>query len=123
MECKSAIEAAGGDKAAAFESLLHAAREFVNVDRDPAIGQVQCDRLERLAATPAQRIEALLQRSSFEKEAVDALRSVESARSALHRSTRVGDARLVALSHQTLATALLVADRLAEAAQHYERPA
>ncbi|MES2101288.1 MAG: AAA family ATPase [Pseudomonadota bacterium] len=120
MERKSAIEEAGGDTAAAFDSLLHAAQEFVNVDREPAVGQAQCERLERLAATPTQHIEALLQRSSFEKEAVGAARSVESARSALQQSIRLGDARLIALSHQTLATALFVADRLAEAAQHFE---
>lgn len=120
MERKSAIHEAGGDNAAAFESLLLAAQEFVNVDREAELGQSHCARLERLAATPVQRIQALLQRSNFEKEGVDASRAADSAREALRHSQRLGDARLIALSHQMLSTALFLADRLPEAAQHYE---
>ena len=43
-----------------------------------------------------------------------------SARAALQKSVRLGDAALIARSHRSLAIALFFADRLAESAQHYE---
>jgi DNA-binding SARP family transcriptional activator/tetratricopeptide (TPR) repeat protein len=119
MERKSAIHEASGDNAAAFESQLLAAQEFVNVDRTSALGQAHFARLDHLASTPIQRIETLLLRSRFEQE-LDGSRSVDSARDALRQSQRLGDARLIALSHRALSTVLYAADRLPEAAQHYE---
>ena len=106
--------------AAAFESLLRAAGEFINVDRDLAIGLAQCDALDRLASNRTQQIEALLHRSFFEKDSVGASDSMASARAALQKSVRLGDAALIARSHRSLAIALFFADRLAESAQHYE---
>ena len=120
MERKSAIEEAAGDCGAAFGSLLRAAQEFTMVDGSVDIGRAQCERLDRLAQSPAQRIEGWLQRSNFERNDADAHGGVDAARRALHESIRLGDARLVAHSHQALATALYVFDRLGEALPHFE---
>ncbi|MDP2370978.1 ATP-binding protein [Rhodoferax sp.] len=120
LECKSAIEEAAGDLGAAFASLLEAAEDFVNTGSVVADGRAQCDRLDRLAQTPTQRIEAWLQRSNFENQSVDPFRSVEPATLALRESVLLDDPRLVAASHQALAIGLVVTDRLAQAAQHFE---
>ncbi len=120
MERKSAIEEAAGDTDAAFASLMRAAEDFVNVGSLVTTGRAQCDRLDQLARTPAQRIEAWLQRANFEVQSVDPLQSLDPARRALVESERLGDARLLAVSHQALATSLMFTDRLAEAAPHFE---
>jgi DNA-binding SARP family transcriptional activator len=120
MERKSAIEEAAGDTDAAFASLMRAAEDFVNVGSLLTTGRAQCDRLDRLARTPAQRIEAWLQRANFEVQSVDPFQSMDPARHALVESERLGDARLIAVSHQALATSLMFTDRLAEAAPHFE---
>lgn len=120
MERKSAIEEAAGDTDAAFASLMRAAEDFVNVGSLVTTGRAQCDRLDRLAHTPAQRIEAWLQRANFEVQSVDPFQSLEPARRALAQSERLGDARLIAVSQQALATSLMFTDRLAEAAPHFE---
>jgi len=118
LERKSAIEEQLGEPAEAFETLLPAVKEFINVDREGAPGLLLCDRLDRLAGTSVQRIEAWLQRSTHCRSN-DLSGGVEFARRALHESQRIGDARLSALSHQTLGTALFCVDRLTEAVEHF----
>jgi DNA-binding SARP family transcriptional activator len=120
MERKSAILEAAGDRAGAFDALLRAAEEFVNTDRAVAGGEQLSARLLQLAQTPQQRIHALLHRSTFEREVVSAAQAVASAREALAQSTRLGEPALIALSQQSLATALFVDDHLAEAARYFE---
>jgi DNA-binding SARP family transcriptional activator/tetratricopeptide (TPR) repeat protein len=120
LERKSAIEEAAGDREGAFDSQLAAAAMFSQTVRDPAVGLEHCDRLLRLADTPGQLAEALLQRADLLKE-IEPERAAADSAEALRHAVTLGDARLQAVANLSLATALVVLDRLDEAVQHYER--
>ncbi|WP_127999356.1 ATP-binding protein [Piscinibacter defluvii] len=120
LEQRAALEAQRGEAAAAFESALRAARISAGVDHEAASGDARCDRLDALAATPAQAIAAQLWRAHL-AELRDAPESAEAAlREALQRSVGLGDAALIARCRLRLAASLAIQDRLDEAAEHAE---
>ncbi len=115
MEHKSAIEEATGDRAAAFDSLLAATEESVMVDRDGAVLEAHCERLERLAATPAQRVETRLQRGHAYLQRGLVEEALAFDRAALQDSLSTGDAALVARVRRHLGATFTSAGREAEA--------
>jgi len=121
LEEKSRIEQAGGDRTAAFDTLMQAAEIQVTLDQPDGHGLAQCDRLDALADTVALRVRAHTQRANLatmlghhaqaEAIAADALRDALRARV---------DASLVVQCRIHLATALSSQDRAAEALPQFE---
>ncbi len=105
MERKSAIEEAAGHRAEAFDSLAVALAERVEVDSDAATVGAYCDRLAGLASTPAQQVEALLQRAGMHKQLADFSNTLHDSRLALRESIRLADPALTARCHMMLANA------------------
>jgi DNA-binding SARP family transcriptional activator len=105
LERKSALQEAAGDIKAAFESLLQAAAAQVDTLRDPAISDAHCERLLQLAATPQQRVRAMVHYANACNEH-DAVRAVAAAREGLGQAQALRDEQLTALSHLALGRAL-----------------
>ncbi len=120
MERKCGIEEAAGQHEAAFASLLLAAEEFANVDLDFATSQAHCDRLDRLAGTPAQRVEATLQRAHVHQQRGEFQPSQQLAQKALRDAVRLGDARLLAQCHQELGVSFSMLNQAAQALHHIQ---
>ncbi|MBK9572097.1 MAG: AAA family ATPase [Rhodoferax sp.] len=120
LEHKSAIEAALGQREVAFVSLLAAAEEAVNVDLDAATTSAHCERLDQLASTPAQRVEALLQRAHLHQQRGEFELAVQLARPALNDSLGLGDTSLTMRCRRTLSTACCMSDQFEEAASQLE---
>ena len=120
LERKSGIEEAGGQPAAAFASLMLAAEEFVNVDLDAATALAHCDRLERLASTPTQRLEVRLQRAHMHQQRGEHHLSLPIEQAALRDAVRLGDERLLAECHQALGVACAMTNQAAQALQHLQ---
>jgi DNA-binding SARP family transcriptional activator/tetratricopeptide (TPR) repeat protein len=62
---KSELEVATGSRAAAFESQLEANRIGLVFDLDATLALARCDRLDELAATPTQALQATIQRADL----------------------------------------------------------
>ena len=120
LERKSAIEEAAGQTEVAFASLILAAEEFVNVDLDAATAHAHCERLDRLASTPTQRLEATLHRAHMHQQRGESHRALELEQAALRDAVRLGDARLLAACHQMLGVALSMTNQALPALQHLE---
>ncbi len=120
MEHKSRIEEAADDRAAAFDSLLAAAVESVNVDRGRAVTTAHCDGLQRLASTPAQRVEALSQRAHAENLHGQIEQAIVLGQAALRLCLPLGDAALSARVRRQLGGAYALADRGAEALEQLQ---
>ena len=120
LERKSGIEEAAGHTAAAFASLMLAAEEFVNVDLDADTAHAHCDRLERLAGTPSQRLEARLQRAHMHQQRGELHLALPIEQAALRDAVRLGDARLLAECHQALGVACAMTNQAAQALQHLQ---
>ena len=120
MERKSSIEEQAGQVEAAFNSLLSAAEEFVNVDLDATPSSAFCDRLDRLAGTPAHRVEALLQRGHLHQQRGEYPRAESLAQAALRGSMGLGNTGLTVRCRRALSVACIMSDRIGEASQHLE---
>ena len=120
MERKSGIEEQAGQAEAAFNSLLAAAEEFVNVDLDAAVSSAFCDRLDRLAGTPAQRVEAQLQRGHLHQQRGEYPRAESLAQAALRGSIGLGNTALTVRCRRALSVACIMSDRFGEASRHLE---
>lgn len=120
MERKSRIEEQADLAEAAFISLLAAAEEFVNVDLDAAVSSTHCDRLDRLASTPAQRAEALLQRGHLHQQRGEYERAEHLARAALNASVVLSDTALTVRCRRALSVACVMGNRFGEASQQLE---
>ncbi len=120
MEHKSRIEEAADDRAAAFDSLLFAAVESTNIDRGSAVTAAHCDGLDRLASTPAQRVEALSQRAHAEHLHGQIEQAMALGQAALRAGLPLGDAALIARVRRQLGAAYAVADRGAEALEQLQ---
>ncbi len=120
LERKSAIEESAGQTEAAFASLMLAADEFVNVDLDSVTAHAHCDRLDRLAGTPSQRLEARLQRAHMHQQRGEHHLSLPIEQAALRDAVRLGDARLLAECHQALGVACSMTNQAAQALQHLQ---
>jgi DNA-binding SARP family transcriptional activator len=118
LEQKCDIEEAAGQTEAAFASLLGAAEEFVNVDLDAATAHAHCDRLDRLASTPAQRLQSRLQRAHLHQQRGEHRLALPIVQAALRDAVRLGDPRLLAECQQMLGVACSMTDQ-AEQALHY----
>jgi DNA-binding SARP family transcriptional activator len=120
MEAKSAIEAAAGDPAAAFESLYEAAQELRSTDSEFQRGLAQCQQLDALAVTPVQRVKALLERGllhAWVRDSRAAHEVLQRALAELERSA-VHDEALTASVHQGLGVACQQAGRTHDALAH-----
>ncbi len=120
LERKSAIEEAAAQPEAAFASLMLAAEEFVNVDLDSIAALAHCDRLDRLARTPMQRLEARLHRAHMHQQRGEHHLSLPIEQAALRDAVRLGDARLLAECHQALGVACSMTNQAAQALQHLQ---
>ena len=120
LELRARLESEAGDAAAAFESALQAARISAGVDHERASGDERCDRLDQLAATPAQAVAARLWRAHLAELRDDPEGAEPALREALQRAVELGDASLIARCRLRLAAGLAIQDRLAEAAEHAE---
>ncbi|MEO8154464.1 MAG: AAA family ATPase [Rhizobacter sp.] len=120
LERKSGIEESAGQTEAAFASLLLAAEEFVNVDLDAGIAHAHCDRLDRLASTPSQRLEARLQRAHMHQQRGEHHLSLPIEQAGLRDAVRLGDARLLAECHQALGVACSMTNQAAAALEHLQ---
>jgi DNA-binding SARP family transcriptional activator/tetratricopeptide (TPR) repeat protein len=120
LELRARLESEAGEAAAAFESALQAARISAGVDHERASGDDRCDRLDQLAATPAQAVAARLWRAHLAELRDDPEGAEPALREALQRAGELGDAGLIARCRLRLAAGLAIQDRLAEAAEHAE---
>lgn len=121
LDEKGAIEAAAGDRATAFATLMEAAALQVTLDDGGAAVPALYDRLDALADTPAERVQVQVQRSNLatmrgelalaERCAAEALR--DAVRHALPQA-------LVVECREALATALGAQDRAPEAIAQFE---
>ena len=120
LERKSEIEFAAGRAEAAFATLMRAVEEYTNVDSSTEAVFAYCDRLDQLAATPAQRIEALLQRTVVLKQHGDLDGAVQLNESVLAQAVRLGDEALLMRSHMETGSGLIMAERMGEALPHLQ---
>jgi DNA-binding SARP family transcriptional activator/tetratricopeptide (TPR) repeat protein len=120
LERKSEIEEATGQPQAAFASLILAAEEFVNVDLDSLVALAHCDRLDRLARTPQQRLEARLHRAHMHQQRGEPRLALPIEQAALRDAVRLDDARLLATCHQMLGVACSTTNQAAQALHHLQ---
>jgi DNA-binding SARP family transcriptional activator len=120
LERKSAIEETTGRSEAAFDSLILAAEEFVNVDLDSMAALAHCDRLDRLAATPQQRLQARLHRAQMHQQRGEPHLALPLEQAALRDAVRLDDARLLAQCHQMLGVACATMNQAAQALHHLQ---
>jgi DNA-binding SARP family transcriptional activator len=119
---KGHIEAAQGDRAAAFESLMRAAEFAVTLDQEGGSQGLEiCERLDALADGPAQRVRAHTQRANLAIMQGDPALAEATATAALREALRHGVAQSIVIEcrHQ-LATALGILERLPEAIAQFE---
>ena len=120
LKRKSAIEEQGGDLEAAFNTLFNAAEEFISVDRDPVATDAHCQRLERLAQTPAQRIDALLHRGHVLLQSGRPEQAVAPSQAALQHCLQIGDAARTAHARQQLSAIHVMNDDAAQALEQLQ---
>ncbi len=120
LETKSAIEAATGDRATAFESLLAAAQELRSTDADFQRGVAQCDRLDALASTDVQRVRSLLERGLLHTWVREPRQAADILRRALAEleASAIRDEALAAEVHNALGIALQQGGRTHDALTH-----
>jgi len=120
LERKSHIESTGGDAQAAFATLMRAVEEYTNVDSATDTVLAYCDRLDQLAVTPAQQLEARLQRAVVLKQhgAVDT--AVRQNEASLAKAVRLGEETLLMRAHMELGSSLILAERMAQALPHLQ---
>ena len=119
LEAQSELEAAHGQPDAAFDTLLRAAELQVTVDEGDA-GEQQCDRLDALARSAAQRVRARLQRVHRASMRGDLALDEQLGHDTLREALREGvDEALVVQCRHHLAMALVAACR-PEALQQME---
>jgi DNA-binding SARP family transcriptional activator len=120
LERKSEIEEQTGDLQAAFDTLYTAAEEFISVDRDPVATEAHCQRLERLAQTPAQRVDALLHRGHLLLQQGRPEQAVTPTQAALQHCLQVGDAARTAHARQQLSAIYVMSDDPAQALEQLQ---
>jgi DNA-binding SARP family transcriptional activator/tetratricopeptide (TPR) repeat protein len=121
LEEKSRIEEACADRAAAFDTLMRAAEIQVTLEQPDGHGLAQCDRLDALADTAAQRVRAGTQRANLAIMLGHTAQAEAIAAEALRTALRARvDAALVVQCRIHLATALSSQDRAAEALTQFE---
>ncbi|MBX3622622.1 MAG: AAA family ATPase [Rhizobacter sp.] len=109
-----------GRRDEAFQAGLALLDSTMGVDIDAALCTTILDRLDALATTPAQRVEAMVQRSCLahlrgEMDAAEA-----GVKEALREAVRIGDARLMVIARQQLAAVLTFTNRTLESLPHSE---
>lgn len=119
LETKARIEEDAGQLEAAFESLLPAVAERTGVGHAPSDCQAACDRLDRLACTARQRVQAGLMRTG-----VHALggspAGIAIGLATLAAALALGEEQLIMHTHSELAKVYTVADD-STLALHHER--
>lgn len=114
LDLRSAIEQACGLQQAAFKTLLDALEEHRSLSRDGPAGYARCDALDRMAASPEQRIQAWLARAEFQDAHGDGDLGLALARQALDEAQRIGSTEWIRKSQILLAGALHAHRRLPE---------
>ena len=115
------IEAAAGESAAAFESLMRACELVVTIDTQGALGPALCDQMEALAQAPERRVRVLTQRAVLAITRGDAAVAAAAASAGLQIALCHGVAAPVVFECRSqLATALGVLDRLQESIAQFE---
>jgi len=118
LQTKSAIEAAAGQREAAFTSFHGAAEQTIEVAGDPAEGAALCDRLDGLASTPEQALRALLLRATMHCHASQSDAAVTHGERALALAESMGHVRLAMQCHRVLADAHSLASQYVQGMQH-----
>ncbi|WP_374568315.1 AAA family ATPase [Ideonella sp.] len=111
------ILADDGRQAEAFAAVLGATDLHLGIDYDIADGQALCDRLDRLAATDAERLEAALMRIHLLGHRGDLDQLTERVATCVAEAHRLGDERLLAQAHGEQGMVLVMADRPQEAVE------
>jgi DNA-binding SARP family transcriptional activator/tetratricopeptide (TPR) repeat protein len=117
---QSTIEAARGERAAAFDAGLAALQVFAETDNEAQPLAERVARLQRLADDDRQRCELQIQSANAALIRGDGAQAVPSGEAALALAQACGDASCVARSRRVLGSCLAIVDRLADAAQHLE---
>jgi tetratricopeptide (TPR) repeat protein len=117
LETKARIEEDAGQLEAAFESLLPAVEERASIGQAPADCHAACDRLDRLARTPRQRVQAGLLRTGVHAQS-GSPSGIAAGQSTLTAALALGEEQLIMHTHNALAQAYTVADDSTQALHH-----
>jgi DNA-binding SARP family transcriptional activator/tetratricopeptide (TPR) repeat protein len=115
LERKADLELATGDRAAAFASQLEANRIGLIVDLDTTRALARCDRLDALAGSPAQALEAAVQRAGLAVVRREDRLAEPLALQSLAEARRLGDDALATTSRILLVIVLIRLQRLGDA--------
>ncbi len=115
LERKADLELATGDRNAAFASQFEANRIGLVLDRDTTPALARCDRLDALAATPSQALQATVQRADLAMMRRDDAVAESLASRALDEALRLGEDAQATTCRIFLVILLLRLHRLAEA--------
>jgi tetratricopeptide (TPR) repeat protein len=115
LEQRAGIEESLGERTAAFETRKEALQHYSDIERTAEGCEQRCDALEALADTPAQRVEAWLERATQASRRTETERAEALVRRALGTAQDLGDAGLVRQSQLVLFEILTLADRTDEA--------
>lgn len=111
------ILANAGEQEEAFAAVLGATDLHLGIDYDIADGHALCDRLDRLAASAAQRLEAALMRIHLLGHRGDVDRLAERAEACVAEAERLGDERLLAQARSELGMVRVMVDQPQDAVQ------
>ena len=117
LDTKARIEEEAGLLHEAFDSLLEATQERTSIGQPPAQCLADCDRLDRLARTPAQHVRAGLLRTGVHAHNADP-QGMAVGQATLAAASGLGDMQLIMHTHSTLADACTVSGEWAQAAHH-----
>jgi DNA-binding SARP family transcriptional activator/tetratricopeptide (TPR) repeat protein len=120
LDTKSRIEAENGLTEAAFETLLQAAKIFVDVDLSTEASMVYCDRLDAVAHNPSQQVKALLHRAFMQAQMCNFEQTEQLAISALRLAESLGDVALIVAARRLVGTNCFASERFPEALLHFE---
>lgn len=118
LQTKSAIEAAAGQREAAFTSFHAAAEQAIDVGVEPAKGAALCDHLDTLASTPEQALLAVLLRAGMHCHANQPPAAVAHGQRALALAESMGHVRLAMQCHRVLADAHGLASQYVQGVRH-----
>lgn len=115
LDQRASIEESLGERMAAFDTRKEALQHYVDLERTAEGCEQRCDALEGLADTPAQRVEAWMERAALAGRRYETERAEGLARRALGTAQELGDTRLTRRCQLVLFDILTLADRTQDA--------
>jgi DNA-binding SARP family transcriptional activator/tetratricopeptide (TPR) repeat protein len=120
LEQASRIEGDDGRHCEAFDTLLAAATQGMDIGIEAAVGDAWLARLRQLATTPRQRLQADLLHAETQTRRGDAGVGIALGQATLAAAVALGDTRLQMQCCKALGDACTVASRFEEAARHMQ---